>query len=168
MQFDRMTRLFQLSSLPVGRLIAVLLLLLVARQASATDADRLEIVTRTGTHSFSVELALTNEERGRGLMHRMEMDEDAGMLFRFDGVRPVSMWMKNTFIPLDMIFVGTDGRVVGVHARAKPHSLAPISIGHPSRWVIEVPGGWAEKAGVAVGDRVELLGVGGPPASRTP
>jgi hypothetical protein len=68
--------------------------------------------------------------------------------------------MKNTFIPLDLIFVSGDRRVAGVHAGARPHSLEPIRVGRPSRWVIEVPAGWAARAGVAVGDRVDLPGDG--------
>jgi uncharacterized membrane protein (UPF0127 family) len=71
--------------------------------------------------------------------------------------------MKNTLIPLDMIFIAADGRIVGVHANAKPYSLASVSVGVPSRYVLEVPGGWAAAHGVTAGSRVELRGVP-PPA----
>ena len=88
-----------------------------------------------------------------------ELPRGQGMLFVFEQPQTVGMWMKNTFIPLDMLFIAADGRVVGVHADAKPQSTAQISVGTPSRYVLEVQGGWAARRGVAVGDRVELLGV---------
>lgn len=124
--------------------------------ACAADGPRVVVHTGSGPRPIAVEVVATPAARTRGLMYRRELAEGAGMLFVFDEEADHSFWMKNTFIPLDMIFVGGDRRVVGVHANARPHSLAPISVGRPSRWVIEVPGGWAVRAGIAAGDRVDL------------
>jgi len=78
------------------------------------------------------------------------------MLFVFDDVSDRSFWMKNTLIPLDMIFIGADGTIVGMKTNTPPLSLAPQSVGKPSKWVIEVAGGYAARAGIATGDKVEL------------
>jgi len=88
------------------------------------------------------------------------------MLFVFPEEREQTFWMKNTLIPLDMIFIAADAegapRIVGVHADATPLSTKPISVGVPSRWVLEVPGGWAGERDIRTGDRVELRGVAAP------
>jgi len=81
------------------------------------------------------------------------------MLFVFDEDRNHSFWMKNTLIPLDMLFIARDGTVVGIHANATPLSTANIAVGKPSRYVLEVPGGWAARHGVAAGAQVEFRGV---------
>ena len=81
------------------------------------------------------------------------------MLFIFDEEADHEFWMKNTLIPLDMIFVAADGRVVGVHPDATPLSAVSIGVGRPSRLVLEVPGGWTARHRVAAGDQVELRGV---------
>jgi len=104
----------------------------------------------------AVEVAATPEAQARGLMYRR------GMLFVFPAEAPHEFWMKNTFIPLDMIFIGADGRIVGIHANATPLSTAPLGVERPSRYVLEVPGGWAARRGVAPGDRVELRGTAVP------
>lgn len=96
----------------------------------------------------------TPEERQRGLMFRRAMPSAHGMLFRFDEERQVSMWMKNTFIPLDMIFIGEDQRVARVHKGAVPESLATISSGGPVRYVLEINAGEALLAGIEIGQRV--------------
>ncbi|HWP67156.1 MAG TPA: DUF192 domain-containing protein [Candidatus Limnocylindria bacterium] len=112
-----------------------------------------------GPVSVRLEVARTEAARTKGLMYRRSLADGDGMLFVFDEARDHSFWMKNTFIPLDMIFIGEDLRVVGVHARAEPQSTQSISVGAPSRYVLEVPGGWAERHGVGRGTRVELHGV---------
>jgi len=109
----------------------------------------------------SLEVAATPEERARGLMYRNSLAEDSGMLFIFDQDANQIFWMKNTLIPLDMLFIARDGTVVGVHANATPLSTANIAVGKPSRYVLEVPGGWAERHGIAAGARVEFSGVRG-------
>ena len=138
------------------RTAAALLVLLAACSPSGPTA---RIQTRTGRVDVALEVAATPESRTRGLMYRHELADGHGMLFIFDEDANHEFWMKNTLIPLDMIFITIDGHVAGVHKNATPLSTAQISVGTPSRYVLEVPGGWAERRGVAVGDRVEFVGV---------
>ncbi len=112
-----------------------------------------------GTTEVTLEIADTEETRTRGLMYRNHLPEDHGMLFVFDEDDDHEFWMKNTLIPLDMIFIAAEGRVVGVQADAVPLSTANVGVGRPSRFVLEVPGGWAARHGVRTGDRVELDGL---------
>jgi uncharacterized membrane protein (UPF0127 family) len=123
-----------------------------ARAAGAQDT--IEIVTRTGVHAFSVELATNAAERAVGLMYRKELPEGRGMLFDFHEEQPVQFWMHNTYIPLDMIFIAGDGRVVHVAQDAKPMSDDLIPSGRPVRAVLEVIAGTARKLAIAAGDRV--------------
>jgi uncharacterized membrane protein (UPF0127 family) len=128
--------------------------------AAARPTPRVVVETRAGARwPVQVELARTPAERSRGLMERRELGADAGMLFLFDESSQHAFWMKNTLIPLDMIFIGEDGRIVGVVARAIPGDLSPRSVGAPSRYVLEVNGGWAAAHGVASGDRVRFENV---------
>jgi hypothetical protein len=110
----------------------------------------------------TLEVADTPEARQRGLMYRSTLADGRGMLFVFDEDADHQFWMKNTLIPLDLVFIDRGGRVVGVHADATPLSLAPIRAGTPSRYVLEVPGGFAARRGIAAGDRVDLDGVRAP------
>jgi uncharacterized membrane protein (UPF0127 family) len=131
-----------------------------APDAAAAPPARVIVETRAGArHAVQVELARTPAERARGLMERRQLGADAGMLFVFDETSEHAFWMKSTFIPLDMIFIGEDGRIVGVVARAIPGDLSPRSAGGASRFVLEVNGGWAEAHGVAAGDRVRFENV---------
>ena len=118
--------------------------------------------TARGPVRIRLELALTPEAQERGLMYRSSLPEDQGMLFVFPEDTDHSFWMKNTLIPLDMLFIAADGTVVGLHANATPLSTAPIGVGRPSRYVLEVPGGSAARRGIAAGDRVEFRGVPAP------
>src|SRR2546430_10928561 len=93
----------------------------------------------------SLEVAATPAERERGLMYRTSLAEGRGMLFVFDADGNQSFWMKNTLIPLDLLFIARNGTVVGIHANATPLSTANIAVGKPSRYVLEVPGGWAAR-----------------------
>jgi uncharacterized membrane protein (UPF0127 family) len=122
--------------------------------ARAAGQDTIEIVTRSGVHAFSVELATNTAERAVGLMFRKELPEGRGMLFDFHEDEPVQFWMHNTYISLDMIFIAADGRVVRVAENAKPMSDDLISSGRPVRAVLEVIAGTARKLGIAAGDRV--------------
>ena len=106
-----------------------------------------------------LEVARTDAARMKGLMYRRTLADGDGMLFVFDTTAEHGFWMKNTFIPLDMIFIGDDLRIVGIHAQAVPQSTENISVGVPSRYVLEVPGGWAARHEIASGTRVELKGV---------
>lgn len=129
--------------------------------AAAAGAPSARVVVeprRGGRFVVAVEVARTEAERARGLMSRRSLDEAAGMLFVFEEMGDHPFWMKNTLIPLDMIFIGDDARVTGVVARATPGSLEPRSAA-PSRFVLEVNGGWAEAHGVAPGDTIRFEGV---------
>ncbi len=131
--------------------------------AIAFETGRVVIETSDGaSHEFAVELATTPEQQQRGLMFRRELAAEAGMLFLYDRVRVVSMWMRNTVIPLDMIFIAEDGRVEKVVERTVPMSLRTISSGRPVSAVLELNGGTAARLGLAVGDRVlhEAFGEG--------
>jgi uncharacterized membrane protein (UPF0127 family) len=128
-----------------------------APDAAAAPLPRVVVETRAGArHVVRVELARTPVERARGLMERRELASDAGMLFLFDETSDHAFWMKNTLIPLDMIFAAEDGRIVGVVARAIPGDLTARGVGAPSRYVLEVNGGWAQAHGVAPGDRLRF------------
>jgi uncharacterized membrane protein (UPF0127 family) len=109
--------------------------------------------------AVAVEIARTEEQRERGLMYRGHLDANAGMLFIFDESDVHAFWMKNTFIPLDMIFIDDGGRVVGVVENAAPGTLEPRDVGKPSRYVLEVNGGWYAAHGVRPGDRVRFENV---------
>ncbi len=124
--------------------------------ATTFETSRLVIVSETGQHVFTVELAVTPEQRAQGLMYRRGMAADAGMLFDYSR-RPgrASMWMKNTFIPLDMLFIKADGEIESIAARTVPHSLESISSRGPVRGVLELNGGTAARLGIRPGDRVE-------------
>ena len=116
--------------------------------------DRLTVETATVSYDFAVELATTPEQHRQGLMYRAELAPDAGMLFVFTDEHEVSFWMKNTLIPLDLLFVDRKGRIVAIAADAVPLSTTPIPSGAPVLGVLEVPGGTAARLGIAVGDRV--------------
>lgn len=126
--------------------------------------EALAIEVEGTVHPFTVEVARTPEQLAQGLMFRLDLAPDAGMLFDFGSERPVSMWMKNTLIPLDMLFVSNDGRIVRVHANATPLSLEDIPSGGPVRAVIELPGGTAERLHIRQGDRVRHPLFGSPAA----
>ena len=113
--------------------------------------DTIEIVTNSGVHAFSVELATNDAERERGLMFRKELPEGHGMLFDFQTDQPVTFWMHNTYISLDMIFIQGDGRILRIAENAKPMSDALIPSGGPVRAVLEVIAGTARKFGIAAG-----------------
>ncbi len=109
-------------------------------------------------HAVQVEVARTEAERERGLKGRERLEPGRGMLFVFAEDSEHVFWMKDTLVPLDMIFIDGLGQVVGVVRRAEPQSTAPRTVGVPSRYVLEVPGGWAEERGVSPGDGVRFEG----------
>ena len=125
-----------------------------ARGATAPTTDDLTIQTASGAHHFTVEVMRSRDELERGLMFRREMAADHGMLFDFGSPQPVSMWMKNTYLPLDMVFIASDGRVVSVKQNAQPLSEAIIPSGGDVLGVLELNGGAAARIGVKAGDHV--------------
>jgi hypothetical protein len=134
---------------------AVVLALVVAL-ACTPSGPVATIHTQRGPVRVSLEVAADDATRTRGLMYRDRLADGHGMLFVFDDEIDHPFWMKNTVIPLDMIFIGADRRIAGIHTGATPLSLVPISVGRPSRWVLEVAGGYAGRAGIATGDQVDF------------
>lgn len=130
------------------------LLLAAAPPSHAAEFQSLEIITRSGVQVFSVEMAKTEQERATGLMYRKELAEGKGMLFDFSPEQQVSMWMKNTYISLDMIFIAGDGRIIRIAENTEPESLKTIASGGPAKGVLEVIAGTAKKFGIRPGDRV--------------
>lgn len=122
---------------------------------------RVVVETAAGPQAVTVELARTDAEHERGLMYRRELAEDAGMLFVFPSAEPRTFWMRNTLIPLDMLFIDDAGVVVGIVRDAEPLTLTPRGPGPEvaARFVLEVRGGWAARHGAATGDRVRLENV---------
>jgi uncharacterized protein len=122
--------------------------------AAAAGQETLEIVSKSGVHVFAVELATNDEERSRGLMFRKELPQGRGMLFDFYTDQPVAFWMRNTYIPLDMIFIRGDGTISRIAENTEPLSERLIPSGAPVRAVLEVIAGTAHMLGIAPGDRV--------------
>jgi uncharacterized protein len=145
------------------RVVLFLSLMLAAGAAPALPAAPLQsFATSTltiltadgGRHRFTVELAETPAQLEQGLMFRTSLAPDAGMLFDFKRPTVATMWMRNTLIPLDMLFVDAKGKIVNIEERAVPESDAVISAAAPVRAVIELNGGTAARLGIASGDRV--------------
>ncbi|MBT4115855.1 MAG: DUF192 domain-containing protein [Rhodospirillaceae bacterium] len=124
--------------------------------------SQLAIDTNEGRKIFDVELAISDAQQSRGLMFRETMAADAGMLFDYRFAQRITMWMRNTLIPLDMIFIGADGRVINVAERTIPHSEAIIASKGRARAVLEVNGGTASRLGIKAGTKVyhRIFGTG--------
>lgn len=118
------------------------------------EGEALLIESGSGEVRLTVELANTDAERSRGLMFRRELAEDAGMLFDFQTEQPVSFWMKNTFIPLDMFFIKSDGRIVKIAERTVPQSEQGIASPEPVQAVLETNAGFADRFEIEPGDTV--------------
>jgi uncharacterized protein len=125
-----------------------------AAQVAAFKTSAVTIDTASGARQFNVELAVTAEEQAQGLMYRRALPAEAGMLFDFGGTRPATFWMRNTLIPLDMLFIAADGRVADLHERAVPLSEAMIESKVPVRAVLELNGGTVARLGIKPGDVV--------------
>ncbi|MBR0812869.1 MULTISPECIES: DUF192 domain-containing protein [Bradyrhizobium] len=140
-----------------GWLAAILVIAGFAVASAPADAasfQPLEIVTKNGVQVFSVEMATTAEEKETGLMYRKELADGKGMLFDFNPEQEISMWMKNTYVSLDMIFIRADGRILRIAENTEPMSTKIVSSRGPARAVLEVVAGTAQKYGIRVGDRV--------------
>jgi len=124
-------------------------------QAEAPIRKEELIIEITGSqYRFEVEVADTEEERARGLMFRESLPENEGMLFLYPEPRPVSFWMKNTYIPLDMLFIGSDGLVAAIAEQTQPLSETTIPSTVPVKAVLEINGGLAQTLGIKIGARV--------------
>ncbi len=127
--------------------------------ASAEDSllmkmEPLTIATEGDASMFTVEIADTEETRTRGLMFRQRLPQDRGMLFDFGQPRPVGMWMKNTYIPLDMFFIRSDGTIAYVAENTVPQSLDVVGVNEPVRAVLELAAGSSKRLGISAGDTV--------------
>ena len=139
------------------RHLIVLALLLVALPAWALEhfsTSELTIHTAGAARKFTIELALTDAQMEQGLMFRPSMPADHGMLFDFKAPTKVMMWMKNTIIPLDMLFLDEHGKVIDIHENAKPYSTDVIAAAAPARYVIELNGGTVARLRIKPGDQV--------------
>jgi hypothetical protein len=127
----------------------------VARRApSGLDLTALTITGHGRSHVFTVEMARTASQQELGLMNRHALAPDAGMLFPFDPPRPASFWMRNTLIPLDMLFIRPDGTIARIAANTVPMSETPVAVAEPMTAVLEIGGGRAAQLGIQEGDRV--------------
>lgn len=132
-----------------------------AQERQTFTSEPLTIETASGqTHGFTAELALNDAQRAQGLMFRKSMAPENGMLFDFGEARDVAMWMRNTLIPLDMLFIARDGRITHIHENAVPHSEAIISSRGPVKFVLELNGGAAKRYGIKPGDMVRSAQIG--------
>ncbi len=139
--------------------ILALVLLVTACGQNENNPERelseLKIVTNNGNEVFMVETAQTEEEKRRGLMFRKTLDERKGMIFNMNTTRSTAMWMKNTFIPLDIIFIGEDNRIAKIYENARPHSEKLMVSSAPTRAVLELKAGMVKKFGIRIDDKIE-------------
>ncbi len=126
----------------------------LAQDPGLSKLEPLTIATETDATMFTVEIADTDALRARGLMFRQRLPEDRGMLFDFGTPRQVSMWMKNTYISLDMLFIRPDGTIAYIAERTVPKSLDTIGVSEPVLAVLELAGGTARRLGIRAGDVV--------------
>ncbi|MGI8611481.1 MAG: DUF192 domain-containing protein [Sphingomicrobium sp.] len=127
---------------------------LAERSAAGLEQAPLTIRSASGTHRFTVEIARSPREQANGLMHRQSLAPDRGMLFPYDPPQLASFWMKNTLIPLDIIFIRADGTIARIGAYTVPLSLDPVPSLEPVAAVLEIAGGRAGELGITPGDRV--------------
>ncbi len=137
------------------RIFIASLALIWSASLHAQTFEPLTIVSGTGRYAFQVEVARNDADRAQGLMYRRYLAPDRGMLFDFGRVQPISMWMQNTYIPLDMIFIRPDGTIARIAENAEPLSTRTIPSGEPVLAVLELNGGTAARLGIKAGDRVE-------------
>src|ERR1700759_1908871 len=154
MNFDRVAGWYRLRARLWIVAFVVALCAFNAGQARAAGVQPLEIVTKSGVHVFPGEMATTEEEKTTGLMYRKELADGKGMLFDFSPEQEVSMWMKNTYISLDMIFIRADGRILRIAENTEPLSTKIIPSRGQAKGVLEGIAGTAQKYGIAPGDRV--------------
>ncbi len=150
-----------MTTLRAALAILALLCLAGAPQYAAAQAqpegnlESLVIVSGGKRNVFQVEVMRTSEQRAKGLMYRRYMPPDRGMLFDFGSSEPVAMWMQNTYIPLDMLFIRKDGSIARIAENTEPLSTRTIPSGEPVLSVLEINGGVARQLGIKPGDRIE-------------
>jgi len=127
----------------------------LGRSPAGLEQVPLTISSNGREHRFIVEVARTGEEQAQGLMFRTQLAPDRGMIFPMDPPRPASFWMRNTLIPLDMIFVRADGTIANIEANTVPYSEEPMRSAGPVAAVLEIPGGRSAELGIKPGDRVK-------------
>ena len=137
------------------RFLIACLALLWGASLHAQSFEPLTIVSGSNRHAFQVEVARNDADRAQGLMYRHNLAPDRGMLFDFGRVQPISMWMQNTYIPLDMIFIRADGTIARIAENTEPLSTRTVSSGEPVLAVLEVNGGTAARLRIKPGDRIE-------------
>lgn len=147
-----LTRSFKMIA---GVLLAFGLLVSLPQKISAAEPSQLVLHRGDVRHVFSVEVADTPELRSTGLMFRKDLAADAGMLFLYPDKKKISMWMKNTLISLDMMFLDRDGTILHMVEHTTPHSTAVISSRFRVKAVLEVAAGTADRLGLRIGDRAE-------------
>jgi uncharacterized protein len=126
------------------------------RSPAGLEQVPLTITTSRGkAHRFTVEVARTPEEQANGLMNRQSLAPDRGMIFPYAPPQPVGFWMKNTYVPLDMIFVAPGGKILRIEENTVPLSLEPVVSGGAVEAVLEIAGGRSAELGIAAGDKVE-------------
>jgi uncharacterized membrane protein (UPF0127 family) len=139
---------------------AWLLTAAVVGPVAAAGTGTLVLETESGNHSYAVEIADTDDERATGLMFRRSIPDESGMIFLYDPPQPVGMWMRNTYIPLDMVFIAPDGTVRRIESNTEPFSTDIITSGGTVAAVLELNAGEAHKIGLKPGDRVVFPGLG--------
>lgn len=142
-----------------GHLLVALVLCAISfaavhAQEQSLPTEPLVVETADGPRRFAVEVARTPEQRAVGLMGRRDLAPDRGMLFDFGRTREVAMWMKNTFVPLDILFIDPEGRIVHIAENTTPQSLKRIPSGGPVRFALELLAGTSERLGISPGNRV--------------
>ena len=155
--FELMTKISRRQSLFVmawGAMLSPLMGRAVAQGLVSFKKEKLAIISQSGRHEFDVELALSDRQQAQGLMFRRSLPASAGMLFDYRVPTRINMWMKNTFIPLDMIFIGTDRRITNIARRTVPMSETTISSKGRVRAVLEVNSGTAARLGIKPGDKI--------------
>ena len=141
-------------------LIIGLLIALIASVSACQAEPKVTITTKDGRNvSFVVEIADTSSKREMGLQYRRDLAADRGMIFLFPAESQQSFWMKNTPLPLDMIFINRERKIVGIVEQTVPFSLDPRSVGAPSQYVLEINGGLAKRHAIKAGDAVRLDGI---------
>lgn len=139
----------------LAQTIAIVALFLFVSGGNLPGEGTISLVTSSGTYKYKVDIAATGDERAKGLMFVQQMDADTGMLFDFISSRDVAFWMRNTFIPLDMIFIDQFGVVKTIHENAIPHDATSIPSNVPVQFVLELNAGQVKKIGLAVGDQAK-------------